>query len=962
MSISDNATSRNDCVEFITNNEDEALSTGVYKITVKLLKEAADILIRPKFVKLTNADIKIDGTNGEFIPTKGTYNLIVGRKMELSFSPDSDYEFIRWQVYDENTDEEIQNGLYLAFDEPKEKNTFVTFKGIPENREISIAVRPIVAERPHVLAYTPSSDHGVLKDSSIQVLFDRDMDPSSIYYIQDEEKDEVAELIASGIAESELLKDSTSGKVYGYKKDGVTHFKNISIINKKTGADITGCFAAPMFENKSSLSISVREKTALDDYTNVLVTIEKGFFYTEQGKHVEMYGSKKWLYQVNDKTDEKSPVIMKENNKELFETKVTSRTSLVALSKQSSKPAITDGSEIENFSFMSDGKLYLNLRVQDPDGGSGPKNNFKINLKRVYDENYAEISTPADSDKYSTTIDYLTVAADEALFKGTIDLKEDLDFSLSDGVYEMSFVFSDRSGNDATYPESGCFYFTKDTHAPSNSNIKIEGTDTDSSYKVTWTGSGSLDYNETVVSVVGSSSQDITVSRGTSTATITGINKGEVNSVIVICRDYFGNETTYTMPKFLTGVSVSGNSSFKIDNVFFTEDVANDYNLTATAVFSDGSSKDISNELVISNAPQITAGEITTEAYMDGEISKRTVIEGSYYVAAKKAKLTEKVKFMELLAGTTSKYCYFGDFPQRISSLPENSYSAEPVYKNWYLGSDGFFYEKCQEKAGMATFKYSDGTAVGVESANSFKYFKVEPIMWYIINKNDPGEKKFLLSNYILTSNLKFTSYTGSAKTNNSPAPYKNNYKYSNIRAYLNGTESLWVKDGGKNSVNSPDWTDKGFLQTAFTKNAQERILTTLVDNSADSTASDRSSSIPKADGSYSENPENYICEDTQDKIFLLSVNEVSTLFIFEKKEPTDYAKANGVFYEWRSDVESGYKKGIWWLRSPSAKKLSGTKKETVSYIKASGAIDCCEAFDKDCGIVPAMYVDKIEQ
>ncbi|MBR6913977.1 MAG: hypothetical protein IKN34_09295, partial [Treponema sp.] len=171
-----------------------------------------------------------------------------------------------------------------------------------------------------------------------------------------------------------------------------------------------------------------------------------------------------------------------------------------------------------------------------------------------------------------------------------------------------------------------------------------------------------------------------------------------------------------------------------------------------------------------------------------------------------------------------------------------------------------------------------------------------------------------------------------------------------------------WVKDGGKNSVNSPDWTDKGFLQTAFTKNAQERILTTLVDNSADSTASDRSSSIPKADGSYSENPENYICEDTQDKIFLLSVNEVSTLFIFEKKEPTDYAKANGVFYEWRSDVESGYKKGIWWLRSPSAKKLSGTKKETVSYIKASGAIDCCEAFDKDCGIVPAMYVDKIEQ
>ena len=66
-----------------------------------------------------------------------------------------------------------------------------------------------------------------------------------------------------------------------------------------------------------------------------------------------------------------------------------------------------------------------------------------------------------------------------------------------------------------------------------------------------------------------------------------------------------------------------------------------------------------------------------------------------------------------------------------------------------------------------------------------------------------------------------------------------NNYKYSKIRAWLNAT----------------------FYETAFSELQREIILTTTVDNSVYSTG-------------YDTNP--YVCEDTEDKIFLLSYREVT--------------------------------------------------------------------------------------
>lgn len=128
---SDISISRSDCIEIRINNPYEAAKSGVYKITIKLLKKINDILITPKFEKLENADIKIDGEHGDFNPEKGTYNLIIGRSFDLYFDPSDDWEFIYWKIYDEISGNEIQDGTYLTFKNRAQKNTSFIFNGIP---------------------------------------------------------------------------------------------------------------------------------------------------------------------------------------------------------------------------------------------------------------------------------------------------------------------------------------------------------------------------------------------------------------------------------------------------------------------------------------------------------------------------------------------------------------------------------------------------------------------------------------------------------------------------------------------------------------------------------------------------------------------------------------------------------------------------------------------------------------
>ncbi len=273
-------------------------------------------------------------------------------------------------------------------------------------------------------------------------------------------------------------------------------------------------------------------------------------------------------------------------------------------------------------------------------------------------------------------------------------------------------------------------------------------------------------------------------------------------------------------------------------------------------------------------------------------------------------------------AGPEGNYVHFGDWPQTIkadSVTVDESQSVTMGANTYYKGSDGAWYAKCTEKANGSGYKYSDGTDVAQASANSTKYFKVEPIKWRVLTDNYSG-KKLLLAESILI-NCAYYDYYNVNRSIGGNTVYPNNYKESRVRAYLNGLSYTKKESDSAEQVTDSSFLGKGFFQTAFTSTAQSQIADTTVDNSADSTT-DSESNITKATS--------YACENTSDKIFLLSEQEVTnsdygfaaynvykgdsngTTESTRIRMTTDWSRAGGAY----QNTNAGYG-GWWWLRSP---------------------------------------------
>lgn len=153
-------------------------------------------------------------------------------------------------------------------------------------------------------------------------------------------------------------------------------------------------------------------------------------------------------------------------------------------------------------------------------------------------------------------------------------------------------------------------------------------------------------------------------------------------------------------------------------------------------------------------------------------------------------------------------------------------------------------------------------------------WYLCEPIVWEIISDDD--NNFFLLSESILDSRVYYgsTSY----RTIEGQTVYSNNYKHSDIRAWLNDD----------------------FYNSAFVLGSKY-ILTTVVNNSASTTCN---------------NTNGYACDNTNDKVFLPSYRDyLNTSYGFPNDtdetstrdcKPTAYALAMGVKYE------------NYWTRSPA--------------------------------------------
>ena len=255
-------------------------------------------------------------------------------------------------------------------------------------------------------------------------------------------------------------------------------------------------------------------------------------------------------------------------------------------------------------------------------------------------------------------------------------------------------------------------------------------------------------------------------------------------------------------------------------------------------------------------------------------------------------------------AGSSRQYVTFGEWPQTVKAANVDinlNESKNAGIFTYYKGSDGAWYVQSAENCDTATqsvHTYSDGTNAAYASANSTKWFKVEPIKWLILSTNydhdgnpSTSGKKILLAENILIGSV-FYDYLSIDRTINGATVHPNSFEHSRVRAILNGLSYEKKSSNSEEQTTDSSFLNKGFLQIAFTNAERGLIATTTAANS-----------------------------DIQinGKIFILSREELlseelgfnnSTKLNIRNRSVSDYALAAGV-HEFNLTH-----KGFWWARN----------------------------------------------
>ena len=295
--------------------------------------------------------------------------------------------------------------------------------------------------------------------------------------------------------------------------------------------------------------------------------------------------------------------------------------------------------------------------------------------------------------------------------------------------------------------------------------------------------------------------------------------------------------------------------------------------------------------------------------------------------------------------GTDLPMMSFGMWPQSEISesvtVDESVSTAMGAY-TYYMGSNGAWYAKLNDK-----------------------YFKVEPIRWRVIsynfdhdmNPSTPG-KKLIITDRVLINSAFYDARDCDTRTINGETIYSNNYKYSKIRAYLNGLSHRRI-DMYSGIDTTEDYSGISFLETAFTLEEQNQIAVTTVDNSAASTN-------PYGYPTYWNNGVNdYTCENTADKLFILSEKEFTTPeYGFDECDKyigdgittssTRIFKATAFAIENRTNHNSKSDEGSFcWLRSPIADATQ------VREVYSNGRTDYgYRSSATNVGVLPALCID----
>ncbi len=223
---------------------------------------------------------------------------------------------------------------------------------------------------------------------------------------------------------------------------------------------------------------------------------------------------------------------------------------------------------------------------------------------------------------------------------------------------------------------------------------------------------------------------------------------------------------------------------------------------------------------------------------------------------------------------------------------------ASPESNGWYLYNDEY-YAKTSANPHYSSYTFNDGTTIVKDTTY---WFKCELIEWKILSS---GDGAYSVVSSLLLDTHRYNEYYGGTKN----GYYANNYSNSEIRSWLNGE----------------------FYSSAFAL-GDRYIQTTTVDNSPSTTNS----------------PSNkYACENTEDKVYLLSYQDYMNEFYFvdnasRKCEVTDWAKANKAY------CYDGF--GIYWTRSPNSYNSSNAWD-----VRSGGGLGSSGVGDSYDGVRPSL-------
>ena len=351
-----------------------------------------------EYANASKYSIKVESEKGSGIVTKpaaGEALVKVTDTFNLSFSSESDSQFLKWEAYNLTTDEAFTDNTYLQIDNPLMIDTTCTFVKDPEDENIQLAIRAVTAKRPRIILSTPTyQETGTPRSSNVQIFFDKfNMETSLIYYTEEEMKELKKQY---KLKDEDFLQgdnEKCGGQYYGYIKDNVKYFKNIQIASTPAdGSSLTQYYFDPYWEKEPNY---MGGRTLVIQVTNppppknisISITLAKEFCYFEEDIAVTLREDSTINYKTMNTDEEVPPTIIlpkDEQGNEIYNVmKVKdSNGDFVSL------PYIIQGYAAQvfgNIPVCNDVEyitMSFNFTATD-EGGSGLANRFRLRCENV---------------------------------------------------------------------------------------------------------------------------------------------------------------------------------------------------------------------------------------------------------------------------------------------------------------------------------------------------------------------------------------------------------------------------------------------------------------------------------------------------------------------------------------------------------------------------------------------------